>query len=191
MWEKRSKIWMPREDPIYLRLKQDRGYSRTIIGAICKDFSLMQFQIVDKTNIVNVKAFLEYLCSDRATRIKDPSNTVIVLDNHAAHRSKKTKKYAKEVLGLKLLFLPPAASELNPIERMWAYFKQQWRLMLSDPDQYDISIDNIDRYLTTCLNRVAGKGTNLCKGPLNEILLANAHRFKDPRLYPFPRQVPS
>ena len=41
MWEKRSKIWMPKADPIYLRLKQDRGCSRTIIGAICKDFSLM------------------------------------------------------------------------------------------------------------------------------------------------------
>jgi hypothetical protein len=54
LWEKRSKIWMPRNDPIYLRLQQERGYSRTIIGAICSDFSLMQFQVVDKTTKVNV-----------------------------------------------------------------------------------------------------------------------------------------
>ena len=139
-----------------------------------------------------MKKFLKFLCEDRATRIKVPSNTVIVLDNHAAHRSKKTKKYVREELGgLKLLFLPPAASELNPIERMWAYFKHEWRLMLSDEDKFQITIENIDRHLKTALNKVAGKGTNLCKGPLNEILLANAHRFKDPRLHPFPRQVPS
>ena len=113
---------------------------------------------------------------------------MIVLDNHAAHRSKDTIKFAEEVCKLKLLFLPPAASELNPIERMWSYFKHKWRLTLSDPDE-NIEMGNIDTYLINCLNEVAGRGTNLCKGPLNEILLANSHRFKDPRLFPFPSLI--
>ena len=176
MWEKRSRIWMPKENPIYLRLKKDRGCSRTIIGAICLKFPKMRYMICDKTNITNFRDFLDIIAKD-----VDAKNCVIVLDNHAAHKSLKSVYYAEQIHKFKLHFLPPAASELNPIERMWSYFKREWRLLLSDPNE-DIDISNIDTYLRNCLEMVADKGSNLCKGPLKEILLANAYRFPDPRL---------
>lgn len=59
MWEKRSRVWMPRANPIYLRLQQDRGQSRTVIGAICKSWPLMKYQVVDKTNAESFCAFLQ------------------------------------------------------------------------------------------------------------------------------------
>lgn len=118
MWEKRSRVWMPQHNPIHMRLQKDRGKSRTIIGAISKGWPLMKYAVVDKTNTRFFCQFLKYICSD----LESPINTYIVLDNHAAHKSKKAEKFASN-LGVKLFFLPPTASELNPIERMWSYFK--------------------------------------------------------------------
>ena len=90
MWEKRSRIWMPKDNPIYLRLKKDRGCSRTVIGAICLKFPKMRYMICDKTNITNFRDFLDLIAKD-----VDAKNCVIVLDNHAAHRSDRSVYYAE------------------------------------------------------------------------------------------------
>ena len=52
------------------------------------------------------------------------------------------------------MFLPATASELNPIEKMWAYFKMQWRRWLSDPS-FQVNRHNLDEKLENCLNSVA------------------------------------
>ena len=67
----------------------------------------------------------------------NPYNTVIVLDNHVAHSSGNTCALAKE-LGFTMLFLPPSASRLNPIERLWGLLKPRWRHRLIQVDE-DIS----------------------------------------------------
>jgi len=82
MWEQRSRIWMPKGQPIHMRLQRDRGKSRTVIGAICKDWPLMKFHVTDKTNSQCFNLFLSYIIAELGN---DTRGTVIVLDNHKAH----------------------------------------------------------------------------------------------------------
>ena len=99
----------------------------------------------------------------------EPRKAIIVLDNHTAHTSKKAKQFAND-LGVTLFYLPPTASELNPIERMWSYFKTVWRNIISD-GVTKISRENIDDILTKCLEQVADRGTQLAKGPIRDLVL--------------------
>jgi transposase len=49
-------------------------------------------------------------------------NSVLVMDNHSSHISKKVKELLlKEKV--EVLFLPPYCSELNPIEMLWSQVK--------------------------------------------------------------------
>ena len=57
-------------------------------------------------------------------------------------------------MGIRLLFLPPTASELNPIEVMWAYFKSKWKRKLYD-EQLTITPENSKRYIEATLEEVA------------------------------------
>ena len=49
---------------------------------------------------------------------------VVVLDNAGIHRSKATQAFVESHERLSLVFLPPYAPELNPIELVWAYVKR-------------------------------------------------------------------
>lgn len=51
--------------------------------------------------------------------------SVIVLDNATIHKSRRSAELA-EGAGCRLLFLPPYAPELNPIEKLWANIKRAW-----------------------------------------------------------------
>lgn len=51
---------------------------------------------------------------------------VIVMDNAAFHKSKKTKELIESV-GCKLLFQPAYSPDLNPIEQQWAILKAKFR----------------------------------------------------------------
>ena len=50
-----------------------------------------------------------------------------VLDNHSSHKNKDRILKTLDSLGVKLLFLPPYSSEFNPIEKIWAIIKLEWR----------------------------------------------------------------
>jgi transposase len=43
-----------------------------------------------------------------------------------AHHTNIVKEFAENI-GLEILFIPPTSSPLNPIERIWALFKFQFR----------------------------------------------------------------
>ena len=47
-----------------------------------------------------------------------------VLDNAGIHRAKATQAFVQLHERLSLVFLPPYAPELNPIELVWAYVKR-------------------------------------------------------------------
>ena len=55
---------------------------------------------------------------------------MIVLDNHSAHHARSVTGYEANK-GFTLLFMPPYSSPLNPIERVWAIFKQKWSKYLA------------------------------------------------------------
>lgn len=95
----------------------------------------------------------------------------MVLDNHRAHYSVKLKDFLEEQ-GVELLFLPPASSQYNPIETIWAVVKRRWRdiLLLCDHDQVgegwmrdkliqictDIEIETIQNIYTVHFKEIVG-----------------------------------
>jgi hypothetical protein len=106
---------MKPEEPVEMRFKTGRGKSVTITGGISTSWATPVFLISDKTN---TESFLNFLKAVEA-KIKGlkeaPNDYVLVLDNHSAHHAHKVRDYAS-MLGLKLLFSPPTASEFNCIE---------------------------------------------------------------------------
>jgi len=51
---------------------------------------------------------------------------VVVMDNAAFHKSKRTKKLIESV-GCRLLYQPTYSPDLNPIEKVWATLKKSYR----------------------------------------------------------------
>jgi len=53
-------------------------------------------------------------------------NHVLILDNARPHHARKVREYLAEH-PIRILFLPPYSPQMNPIEKLWAAIKQQWR----------------------------------------------------------------
>lgn len=58
-------------------------------------------------------------------------NQVIIMDNAAFHKSKRTKELI-ESAGCQLLFLPPYSPHLNPIEQFWGVLKRKVSYLVND-----------------------------------------------------------
>jgi hypothetical protein len=121
LWEKRLKVWHTPCDPIVFKLPSNRGQSHTVIGAISSDVSKpLYWQLAQHTNTESFNHFMSLLlrhyCSNKC---------LFILDNHTAHHSLKFRNFI-EKQGLKVLYLPPGGSALNPIERVWAMLKTSW-----------------------------------------------------------------
>ena len=71
-------------------------------------------------------------------------------------------------LGIFLEWLPPTASELNPVERMWSYFKRRWRQKLYNP-AYDINKENATLHIEKTLEDVSHLQDKLARGPLRHM----------------------
>jgi transposase len=95
-------------------------YHLNINGAIDID----SMEVVTRTcDWVDADAIRDLL---RALRSKNPSGEVIhlVLDNARYNRAKGVQELADE-LGIELVYLPPYSPNLNPIERLWKFFKRK------------------------------------------------------------------
>lgn len=79
--------------------------------------------ITRQSDRVNSSSICELL---QAIRAKNPSGELIqlIMDNASYNRSSKVKELANE-LGIKLVYLPPYSPNLNPIERLWKFFKKK------------------------------------------------------------------
>ena len=53
-------------------------------------------------------------------------NHVLILDNARPHHARKVREYLADH-PMRILFLPPYSPHMNPIEKLWAAIKQQWR----------------------------------------------------------------
>jgi transposase len=62
----------------------------------------------------------------RAIRDKNPDGETItlIMDNGAYNKTQPVKELAKS-LGIQLVYLPPYSPNLNPIERLWKFFKKK------------------------------------------------------------------
>ena len=87
---------------------------------------------VDIENLDVITRTCEWVNSDsicdllRAIRKKNLNGEVVtlIMDNAAYNRSAKVKNLAKD-LGINLAYLPPYSPNLNPIERLWKFFKRK------------------------------------------------------------------
>lgn len=62
---------------------------------------------------------------------------VIIMDNAAFHKSKRTRELIESV-GCRLIFLPPYSPDLNPIEKFWANMKKWIKEKITQFDElYD------------------------------------------------------
>ena len=118
IWEKRTRFWQDRLKPIVQRIPNSRGIGRTVYGSITNVLGRMHYTVGSTTNWEEVLAHFESLL----LKIIDPSNLVIVMDNHVSHKYKDVREFL-DSKGVTRLYLPPNASYLNPVERMWGMFK--------------------------------------------------------------------
>ena len=87
---------------------------------------------VDIENLDVITRTCDWVNSDsicdllRAIKKKNLNGEVVtlIMDNAAYNRSAKVKILAKE-LGINLAYLPPYSPNLNPIERLWKFFKRK------------------------------------------------------------------
>lgn len=91
-----------------------------ISGALCID----DLDIITRTfKTINAQSTCAML---RAIREKNPEEKKIlyILDNASYHHAKDVKTLAAE-LGITLVYLPGYSPNLNPIERLWKFFKKK------------------------------------------------------------------
>jgi len=62
-----------------------------------------------------------------------------VLDNATFHRKARLVELAARK-GCKIIFLPPYSPDLNPIEKRWAWLKQELRDILLTSDSFDFAL---------------------------------------------------
>ena len=53
-----------------------------------------------------------------------PGAVTVVFDNASIHKAKAVQTFVQDNERLSIVYLPPYAPELNPVELVWAYVKQ-------------------------------------------------------------------
>ena len=99
--------------PIYHQLNITREKSVTVMGLIGEELGRLLWDLAESTNKIAVENFF-ITC---IKYVRDPRNTVIVMDNHSAHVGASLMSLFAEN-GVIILNLPPHSSPLNPIENV-------------------------------------------------------------------------
>jgi transposase len=88
-----------------------------------------------------MNVFLEQFALKMATR-----NIVIVMDGAAWHKSKSLHEHKN----IKIIIQPPYSPELNPVEKLWQYIKDNTikNKVFLDLQQLEISIAAFFEFLT-------------------------------------------
>ncbi|PYE54092.1 putative transposase [Deinococcus yavapaiensis KR-236] len=112
-----TRTWAVRGQTPLIRSRANWDKLSTI-EAITTTGQFLQHTVKGAIKAAKVIAFLRHLLSHVE------GNVVIVLDNAGIHKAKGVKDFVAEHARLSLVFMPPYAPELNPIERVWAYVKK-------------------------------------------------------------------
>lgn len=90
----------------------------SIIGALTSDGRVFQHTVTHAVRATGVVAFLGHLLRHVQGEL------VVVLDRAGIHRAKAVQRCVQDHPRLSLVYLPPYAPDLNPVEWLWAYLKR-------------------------------------------------------------------
>lgn len=141
-----------------------------VLGALhATTLQVMTFTNEDYINAQSVAALLRQI----ATTFSDLPIT-IVLDNARYQRCYFIMDLAKE-LNIELLFLPPYSPNLNLIERLWKFVKQECLY-----SQYYETFEEFKKAISTCIDETQGKH----KQKLSTLLTPKFQTFENVTLWP-------
>lgn len=99
--------------------KSGKHYQRTnIVAGLVNNKSIAPMVFNGSCNTELFEIWVEKFLIQELKR-----GQVIIMDNAAFHKSKKTRELIESV-GCRLIFLPPYSPDLNPIEKFWANMKR-------------------------------------------------------------------
>ena len=115
--------WAPCGQTPVIRQRTRSHRKVSVVGALCvapeRDRVQLYFRLHPNANVDarRTVAFLAHLDRQLAAPV------VVVWDRLAAHRAVVVRDFLKTHPHIRLVFLPPYAPELNPIEYLWGYLK--------------------------------------------------------------------
>jgi transposase len=115
--------WAPRGRTPILRQRTRRHQKVSMIAALCvspeRDRVQLFFRLHPDANIdtAMVIEFLQYLSRELEGAM------VLIWDRLLTHRSKRMSEFLAGAKNINVKFLPPYAPELNPVENVWSYLK--------------------------------------------------------------------
>jgi transposase len=112
--------WIKKGEEFDVLTHNSSRYHLNINGAV----DIESLDVVTRScERVNTPSICELL---RAIRARNPSGELIrlIMDNGAYNRALRVRAVAEE-LGIELIYLPPYSPNLNPIERLWKFFKKK------------------------------------------------------------------
>ncbi|PYE54064.1 transposase [Deinococcus yavapaiensis KR-236] len=112
-----GRTWAPRGKTPIIKTHL-RWHSLSIIGAITSNGRVFQNTYPHAIRAVHVVAFLEHLL------FFVPGPITVILDRAGIHRAKVVQAFVAAQPRLRVVYLPPYAPELNPVELLWAYVKR-------------------------------------------------------------------
>lgn len=113
----RRQTWSPRGVTPLVKLRANWEKLSTI-GGMASDGRFFQHTKSGAIRSADVLSFFRHLLRHIQGEM------VVVLDNAGIHRAKNVQAFVELHERLSLVFLPPYAPELNPIELVWAYVKR-------------------------------------------------------------------
>lgn len=113
-----TRTWAPCGHPPVLAAKTNWQKVSTI-GAITTTGQFLQHTHQAAIKGTQVIAFLTHLLRHVKGKV------TVLLDNACIHKTKALSAFVTDETRLSVVYLPPYSPELNPIELVWAYVKQQ------------------------------------------------------------------
>ena len=131
------KCWQQVEAPIQVQLMSKRPSNVTLYGAISNTIAKPVIHVASSTNGRDFRTFLQLIRARISRRqLRQQRTTIIVLDNHSAHKSEIVRAYIERDQRMtkhrfQLTFQPAYSCEFNSTEQYWSLVKHQYRQIMA------------------------------------------------------------
>jgi len=116
--------YAPRGEKVIGKISGKHFVRTSIVAAINGGEVIAPFEFTGSMNGDLFEGWFEHIF---VPELKNPTNSVAILDNATHHQKDAILDIADEY-GFKVIFLPPYSPDLNPIEKVWANTKRRLSL---------------------------------------------------------------